>query len=70
MSINKNFYEILGVSEDASEKEIKKAYRKIALENHPDRNPENKEEAERVFKEATEAYETLVNPDKKKGMIA
>ncbi len=60
----KDFYEILGVSKTASEKEIKDAYRKTALKYHPDRNPDNKD-AEAKFKEAAEAYEVLSNADKK-----
>lgn len=68
MDVNKNYYKILGVPENASEKEIKKAYRKIAMQNHPDKNPGK--EAEMKFKAATEAYDVLVNSDKKKGMIA
>ncbi len=60
----KNYYDILGVSKSADDKEIKKAYRKIAMKYHPDRNPDNKE-AEAKFKEAAEAYETLRDADKK-----
>ncbi len=61
----RDYYEILGVSRKASQEEIKKAYRKIALKNHPDRNQGNKQAEER-FKEATEAYEILSNSDKRK----
>lgn len=60
----RDFYEILGVSKTATEKEIKKAYRKIALKYHPDKNPDNKE-AEEKFKEAAEAYEILSNEQKR-----
>ena len=49
---------MLGVNRDASEEDIKKAYRKLAMKHHPDRNPDNKE-AEEQFKEAKEAYEIL-----------
>lgn len=60
----RDYYQVLGVSRDASEEEIKKAYRKMALECHPDRNPGNKQ-AEEKFKEATEAYEVLRDPQKR-----
>ena len=54
----RDYYEVLGVDKQASEDEIKKAYRKIAIKYHPDRNPGDKE-AEDKFKEAAEAYEVL-----------
>ena len=60
----KDFYSILGVSKDASTEDIKRAYRKAAMQHHPDRNPNNKE-AEAKFKEAAEAYETLSDNDKR-----
>jgi molecular chaperone DnaJ len=60
----RDYYEVLGVPREASEGDIKKAYRKIAFENHPDRNPGDKS-AEQRFKEATEAYESLRDPDKR-----
>ena len=60
----RDFYEILGVPKNASEGDIKKAYRKVALKYHPDRNPDDKS-AEEKFKEAAEAYEVLSDPDKK-----
>jgi molecular chaperone DnaJ len=61
---DKNYYKILGVSRDATEEEIKKSYRKIAMQYHPDRNPGNKE-AEETFKIASEAYEVLRDPEKR-----
>lgn len=60
----KDFYEVLGVERSADDKEIKKAYRRLAMKYHPDRNPDNAE-AEEKFKEATEAYEILSDAQKK-----
>ncbi|MFW6148273.1 MAG: molecular chaperone DnaJ [Atribacterota bacterium] len=62
---NKDYYQILGVSKDANQEDIKKAYRKLALKYHPDANPNNKEEAEKKFKEIGEAYAVLSDPDKR-----
>jgi molecular chaperone DnaJ len=64
MATKRDYYEVLGVSKSATADELKKAYRKLALKYHPDRNPGDKE-AEEKFKEAAEAYEILSNPDKK-----
>ncbi len=60
----RDYYEVLGVEKNATEDEIKKAYRKIAIKYHPDRNPDNKE-AEAKFKEAAEAYDVLHDPQKR-----
>ena len=60
----RDYYEILGINKSASAAEIKKAYRKMAIKHHPDKNPDD-QEAETKFKEAAEAYEVLSNADKK-----
>src|SRR3954469_9337109 len=62
--MKKDFYEILGITKSADAAEIKKAYRKKAIEYHPDKNPGDKE-AEEKFKLAAEAYEVLSDPQKK-----
>ena len=64
MSAKRDYYEVIGVGRDASEGEIKSAYRKLALEHHPDRNPGN-HEAEERFKEAAEAYSVLGDSEKR-----
>jgi len=64
MAQKRDYYEVLGVEKNASEDEIKKAYRKIAIKYHPDRNPGDKE-AEEKFKEAAEAYDVLHDPKKR-----
>jgi curved DNA-binding protein len=61
----KDYYKILGVSRDATQDQIKKAFRKLAVKYHPDKNPGNKE-AEAMFKEITEAYEVLSDPEKRR----
>src|ERR1700727_3911598 len=61
MPAKKDFYTVLGVSRSASADEIKKAYRKLAMQYHPDKNPNNKA-AEEKFREVSEAYEILENP--------
>lgn len=64
-TVSKDYYEILGVGRDASADDVKKAYRQAALKFHPDRNPDNKEEAERKFKEASKVYQVLSDADKR-----
>ena len=63
-SQKRDYYEVLGISKDATEKDIKKAYRKLAFKYHPDKNPDNKKEAEEKFKEVNEAYSVLSDPEK------
>ena len=61
----RDYYEVLGVARDAAPEEIRKAYRKLAMQHHPDRNPGSKE-AEEKFREAAEAYEILRDPEKRR----
>ena len=63
--MKRDYYEVLGLSKGAEDKEIKRAYRKLAKKYHPDTNPGDKE-AEKKFKEVTEAYSVLSDPEKKK----
>ncbi len=65
MADKRDYYEILGLSKGASEEELKKAYRKLAFQYHPDKNPGDKK-AEEKFKELSQAYETLSDPQKRK----
>ena len=69
MANKRDFYEILGVNRDASEEDIKKSYRKLAMKYHPDRNPDSKD-SEAKFKEAKEAYEILSDADKRRAYDA
>lgn len=61
----KDYYEILGITKSADEKEIKKAYKRLAMKHHPDKNQDDKAAAEEKFKEIKEAYEVLTDPQKK-----
>ena len=64
MADKRDYYEVLGIGKDATEADIKKAYRKLAMKYHPDRNQGNEEAAEK-FKEVNEAYEILSDSEKK-----
>ena len=64
MNGKKDYYELLGISRNTGEEDIKKAYRKLALQYHPDRNPGDKQ-AEEKFKEVSEAYSVLSDPHKR-----
>ena len=64
MASKRDYYEVLGLNRDASTDEIKKAFKKLAMKYHPDRNPDNPK-AEDNFKEVKEAYEILTDPQKK-----
>jgi molecular chaperone DnaJ len=65
MPSKRDYYDILGVSKSANADEVKKAYRKLALKYHPDRNKENPKDSEEKFKELSEAYEVLADPEKR-----
>ena len=65
MNNKRDYYEVLGIDRRASDQEIKSAYRKLAMQHHPDRNPDSKEEAEEKFKEITEAYSVLADSQKR-----
>jgi len=62
----RDYYEVLGVEKNASSDDIKRAYRRMAMKYHPDKNPDNKKEAEAKFKECAEAYEVLSDPEKRR----
>ncbi|KAL0210274.1 hypothetical protein P9112_010358 [Eukaryota sp. TZLM1-RC] len=63
--MTRDYYEVLGISRNASEDDIKKAYRKLAIRYHPDKNPDNTEEAQKKFVEITEAFDVLKDPEKR-----
>ena len=64
MANKRDYYTVLGLSRDATDEDLKKVYRKLAMKHHPDRNPDDKS-AEEKFKEAKEAYEVLSDPKKR-----
>ena len=66
MATKRDYYEVLGVNKNATDEELKKAYRKLAKKYHPDANPDNKQEAEAKFKEVNEAYEVLSDAQKRR----
>ena len=68
MSEKRDYYEVLGVSKDASESDLKKAFRSLARKHHPDKNPDDTD-AERLFKEVQEAYAVLSNPEQRLSLI-
>ena len=61
--MGRDFYADLGVGKGASDAELKKAYRKLAMKHHPDKNPENRQRAEAKFKRISEAYDVLSDPE-------
>ncbi len=65
MNHKRDYYEVLGIEREASDQQIKSAYRRLAMQHHPDRNPNSKEEAEEKFKEITEAYSVLADVQKR-----
>ena len=64
--MSEEYYNLLDVDKSASQEDIKKAYRKKALKHHPDRNPNDREKNEQIFKKISEAYDVLSNSEKKK----
>jgi molecular chaperone DnaJ len=63
--MKRDYYEILGVSRDATDEQLKKAYRKLAVKYHPDKNPDDRQAAEERFKEIAEAYQVLCDPERR-----
>jgi curved DNA-binding protein len=62
----KDYYEVLGVDREASQEEVKKAFRRLALRYHPDRNPKNQKQSEERFKEINEAYQVLIDESRRR----